>query len=371
MKGAKMRLLLCGGGTAGHISPAIAVAEEMKKSCPDAKILFVGRVGGRENEIIEKEGFKLRTIKIMGLRRSFSIDNIKRVITALKAKSEAEKIIKEFKPDVILGTGGYVCWPVISAGRKLGIPVAIHESNTSPGLTTKLLAKKCDKVLLNHIETKKYLNDKTKISVVGNPIKEDFYNQSRKKARQKLGLSETDFFILSFGGSIGAEEMNKTIIEVMEKFSAKEKTVKHIHGAGQRYFNKIKSRYTETDAEGCRILPYINDMPFVLSAADLVICRCGAMTLSELSAIGIASILIPSPNVSDNHQFKNAKRLCDRNAATLIEEKNLSAKELINAIISLKNDKNARKSLAKNIKQLSTPLASKDIVKELFLLKKQ
>ena len=365
-----MRLLLCGGGTAGHISPALAVAEEVKKSCKDAKILFIGRFGGQENNIIEKNGYELQTIKISGLRRSLSFDNVKRVITAIKAKSEAERIIKEFKPDVILGTGGYVCWPVISAGKKLKIPTAIHESNSSAGLTTKILARKCDKLFLNHKETKKELKTKNNIMVVGNPIKQEFYKTSRRSARAKYNLSDSDFFILSFGGSIGAEELNKAVISVMENLSSKDKSVKHLHAVGHRYFKNLDSKFTKKETDGCRIVPYIDDMPTALAASDLVICRCGAMTLSEISAVGVAAILIPSPNVSDNHQYKNAKLLCDRAAATMIEEKNLSAEHLKNDIISLKNDKNVRKSLAKNIKQFSTPLAASNISKELFLLKK-
>ncbi len=365
-----MRILLCGGGTAGHITPAIAVAEEVIKSVPDAKILFIGREGGAENDIIKTSGFELKEIKISGLKRSLSIENVQRIISAIKATKRSAEIIKDFNPDVILGTGGYVCWPVISAGRKLNIPTLIHESNITPGLTTKLLAKKCGKILLNHEETKKYLPENISTAVVGNPIRTDFYNISRKEARKKLGLSEKDFLILSFGGSIGAEKMNEVITKVMEDFSSREKYVKHIHATGGRYFNDLKSRFKGNAIDGCRIVAYIEDMPYMMSAADTVICRCGAMTLSEIAASGVAAILIPSPNVSDNHQYKNAKHLCDRNCATLIEEKNLSPECLIDSISSLKNDKFARKNMAKNIKRLETPFSSKLIVKELFALKK-
>lgn len=370
MKGTKMRLLLCGGGTAGHINPAIAVAEEMHKRFPGAKILFVGREGGLENEPIEKAGFELKTIKIYGLKRSFSLDNFRRVFIAIEAKNEAERIIKHFNPDFILGTGGYVCWPVISAGRRLGIPTAIHESNVFPGLTTKLLAKRCDKVFLGHDETKNILPKKINTITVGNPLRADFTKTSRKEARATFGIGENEFFIVSFGGSIGAERLNEVIIDVIEHHSAKTKGIKHLHATGRRYFDQIKSPFANRECCGCKILPFIHNMPTALLAADTVICRSGAMTLSEISAVGVASILVPSPNVSANHQYKNAKYLADKGAAMLIEEEKLTSEILINALKKLENDKNGRKTRAKTIKSLSTPNSAKSIVNELILLKK-
>ena len=366
-----MRLLLCGGGTAGHISPAIAIAEELKRSHPDSDILFVGRDGGSENDAILKRGHTLKTIKIEGLKRSLSIDNIRRVLKAFESKNKAEEIIRDFNPDVILGTGGYVCWPIISVGRKMKIPVAIHESNLSPGLTTKMLAGRCNRVFLNHAETKKQLKNGTHAVTVGNPLITDFGKLSRADSRKKLGIAPSDFFILSFGGSIGSEQMNRTIIEVMNSFSSKDSKVRHLHATGKRYFKILKSQYIDREINGCKILPYIDNMPIALSAADLVICRCGAMTLSELSAVGVPAILIPSPNVSNNHQYKNARYLADSGAAEIIEEKHLTSEALEKAIIKLKNDKNERKTRAKNIKALATPDAAKRIINELFIIKKQ
>lgn len=364
-----MKLLLCGGGTAGHINPAVAIAEEMLKLYPKSEILFIGRENGPENDIIVKSGFKLRTIKIEGLRRSISADNIRRIKNALGAVSSAKKIIREFRPDIILGTGGYVCWPVITAGRSLNIPDAIHESNITPGLTTRILAKKCNIVFLNHEESRKSLKKAKRVITVGNPLRQDFSKVDRNTARRKLGISDDKFFILSFGGSIGAEIINETCLAIMKNYSAKDRTVKHVHATGKRYFEKVNSKYAKGEIDGCQIKSYIDDMPLMLTAADVVICRCGAMTLSELSAAGVASILIPSPNVSDNHQYANGKLLCDIGAATLIEEKNLSEKVLTDQIIRLKTDKNARKKQAKNIKQLYTPNAAKNIINNIISLK--
>ena len=364
-----MKLLLCGGGTAGHVNPAIAVAEELKKRDKDAEILFIGRDGGKENELITRAGFKLKTIKIEGLRRSFTTDNIRRIITALKARSAAEKIIKSFNPDVILGTGGYVCWPVISAGKALGIPTAVHESNITPGMTTKLVSGKCDLILINHEKTKDYLGSKVRCVTVGNPLRQDFGRISRGEARKKMGLSNDEIFIVSFGGSIGAKQLNEVITEVMDEHSTKIKSIRHLHASGKRYYSEAEKKYIDKTYLGCRIVPYIDNMPTVLKAADIVICRCGAVTLSEISAVGVASILIPSPNVSGNHQFKNARHLADGEAAVLIEEKNLSKETLINQLFELENDENGRKNRAKIIKAYHKADAAKLIIDELYLLR--
>lgn len=360
-----MNIILTGGGTAGHVSPALAVAEKILQRDKKSKILFIGRDGGGENDAVIKSGFELKTLKIQGIKRKLSIDNLGILYRALKAKGDAKRIIKGFEPDVILGTGGYVCWPVINAGIKMGIPTAIHESNLTPGLTTKMLASKCDIIFLNHSDTKNYLPARSKSITVGNPLRANFKTTNRINARKNLGLADDEFFILSVGGSIGAEKLNEAVIELMKSYSVKDKKIKHIHAVGKRYFYKYKDSPLAKGEGGCKILPYIEDMPRMLSAADLVISRAGAMTISEIAAVGVASILIPSPNVSDNHQFKNASKLESVGAAVLLEEKNLTLESLKNAVASLKNDKNARKNKAKQIKQFDTPNAAELIVNEL------
>ena len=363
-----MRLLLCGGGTAGHINPAIAVAEELKSRDKDSQILFIGREGGRENELITKAGFNFKTVNIEGIQRSISTDNIRRIIKALRAREMSERIIRDFKPDVILGTGGYVCWPVITAGKKLNIPTAIHESNITPGMTTRLVSNKCNILLLNQDKTKEYLSKKANTITVGNPLRKDFGKVSRQSARSKMGIGKEEIFILSFGGSIGAQRLNEVILQVMEMHSSRTEGVRHLHATGKRYYRSDEKKYVDKSFGGCRIVPFINNMPTALAAADIVICRCGALTLSELSAVGVAAILIPSPNVSGNHQYKNALHLAEAGAAELIEEKNLSAEALIKSIMFLENDKNGRKIRAKNIKALHNPDAAKRIVEELISL---
>lgn len=364
-----MRLLLCGGGTAGHINPAITIAEELRRREPDADILFIGREGGGENDAITKCGFDLRTLKIRGLKRSLSPENVRRIIQAFEARGEAEKIIRDFMPDIILGTGGYVCWPVLSAGRRCSVPTAIHESNVSPGLTTRLLSGGCDRVFIAREESSAYLGKRARCVTVGNPLRQGFSRVSRRDARRLFGIRDNEIFIVSFGGSIGAKRLNDTLIQVMEEHSARLPGIKHLHASGQRYYDEITSVYKGRGTDGCRIIPYIDNMPEALLASDIVVSRAGAMTLSELCEVGVAAILIPSPNVSGNHQYKNAKYLYDRSAAELIEEKSLTAEGLKNSLIQLEIDKNGRKNRAKNIHALATPNAAKAIVDELVLMK--
>ncbi len=363
-----MRIILCGGGTAGHINPAIAVAEEITKQNKNAEILFIGREGGKENNLVINEGFKIKTINVQGLKRKLTAENLSRIKNAINAKKEATKIINDFKPDVILGTGGYVCWPVISAGHHIGIPTAIHESNTTPGLTTKLLSRKVNVILLNHKATEKKLSKATKQVVVGNPLRSNFMQGNRSAARKKLMLNEDDIFILSFGGSIGAEKINNSILDLMMDYSSKHEDVMHIHASGDRYFEKISNVIPELTHHRCQIVPYIHNMSEMMYAADIVICRCGSMTLSELSQVGVSSILIPSPNVTGNHQFKNAKYLSDMGAAVMLEERFLNKNSLIKTVNDIKNDKFGRKKRAKIIKSLSNPNSVKMIINELNLL---
>jgi UDP-N-acetylglucosamine--N-acetylmuramyl-(pentapeptide) pyrophosphoryl-undecaprenol N-acetylglucosamine transferase len=364
-----MKIILSGGGTAGHVNPAVAIAEEIIRDDPCSKILFIGRHGGKENQQITRAGFSLHTLNVSGLKRKITKENLSVIKNAIEARKEAEKIISDFKPDIILVTGGYVCWPVLSAGQKLGVPTAIHESNVTPGLATKLLARKCKLVLLGYESAGVDIRTKGKICTIGTPVRADFTRIERSDARRKLKISDNDFFILSFGGSIGAERLNEAVIKMMKDYSSKKESVIHLHATGERYFEQFKNQSIFSENERCRILPYISDMPLMMKAADIVITRCGAMTLSEIAQVGVAAILIPSPNVSGNHQFKNAKHLCDSGAADMIEEKHLTAEKLIEVVSRLKNDKIARKNRAKKARTFSYPNAAKEAVKELKMLK--
>ncbi len=354
-----MKIILCGGGTSGHIYPALAIADAIKEKLPDTELLFIGREGGFENRAVKKSNIKLTTLKIEGISRNLSLKNIKRLKLAADAKKKAVEIVKDFEPDVVVGTGGYVCWPVITAAQKLGIPTLIHESNVYPGLVTKLLAPKTNCVLLNYPDTKKYLPKKSNTEIIGNPLRSDFSKISKKSAKKELKIGENDIFIVSFGGSGGAKELNEILTSLMKKSFVSTPNIFHLHATGNKYFDEYKNLDLSKAKGRCKIVPFIEDMPKKLAAADIVISRAGAMTLSEISLLGAASILIPSPNVTNNHQLKNAKLLSDAKACILIEEKDLSEELLRSKIERLIKDTEGRVQMGKRAEKFAKKDAAK------------
>lgn len=356
-----MNIVFCGGGTVGHITPAISIAKEFKKRHRDCNVSFIGRVNGPENEVIRKNGYPLYEIQISGLIRKLTLKNLKVIKDVFTAEKECKKILKELSADTVIGTGGYVCFPVISAAAKLGIFTAIHESNAAWGLSSKMLSKKCDVIFLG---AKAKLKRKNSI-YSGNPVSEEFYKTSKSEARRLLGISQNKFLIVSVGGSIGAWALNDACIEMMNNFSSKRNDVIHYHSCGKRYFESIKEAHRNLFSKNteCAILPYIEKMPLYLSAADLVISRCGAMTLSEIAASKSPSILIPSPNVTADHQNKNALYFVENGAALLINESELSAKTLIDTTLRLMNDGNMLRQMSENAYRLCSPNSAKIIVK--------
>lgn len=359
-----MRILFCGGGTAGHIMPAIAMCEMAIKNIKGTSVAFVGRKDGSENRSIKNSGYHLYTIDIQGLRRSLSPSNITSLVKLIKSMSTAKEIIREFEPDVIIGTGGYVCYPVIRQGQKMGIPTIIHESNAYAGLVTRLLSAKCDSVLLNFEGASERLKRKDNITVVGNPLRSDFNNISREAARKAIGLSEMDCLIVSFGGSLGAEAINSAVVDTMYKYSAQNDKIRHIHATGQRHYREIEKAHPRLvrGLNGCRVVSYIENMPVLLRAADIAITRSGAMTISELAYAGTPAILIPSPNVVANHQYENAKYVCDKGGAILISEEDLDANMLLASLSTLVDNKRKRDEMSRNISRLAPKDTEKKII---------
>lgn len=356
-----MNVIFCGGGTAGHVSPALAIAEELKKRRPDTNIAFIGREGGSENEIIRKSGYKLYEIKISGLIRRLTFKNFKVLKDAVRAEHKAEDILTRFKADAVIGTGGYVCLPVLRAASKLGIFTAIHESNSTLGLSAKLIARRCDYLFLGAKQSSKRKN----AIYVGNPVREEFFKTSKSEARALLRIPNGKFFILSVGGSIGAEALNTAAMEMMRDFSQKNDGIIHYHSTGKRYFELVKASYPALfkKNEGCTVFPYIDKMSLYLSAADIVISRCGAMTLSEIAATGTPSILIPSPNVTANHQTKNAVYFVENGASVLINESELSSSLLTKIVAKLMNDSDRRKKMSEAAERLCTKNSAERMVK--------
>lgn len=325
-----MKVLFAGGGTAGHINPALAIAGYMREREPDTKILYIGAAGGMEEKLVPADGYEFKSITISGFQRKITVKNIMRniktIVYVFTSSEQAKKIIKGFEPDICIGTGGYVSGPVIREAIKLKIPSIIHEQNAFPGVTNKMLSKHADRTMLAVMDAQKYLSDSARCVLTGNPVRQEVIRAKKEVSRKKLGLDSRPL-ILSFGGSLGARKINEAVADLLAE-SAKTGKFQHIHGYGKwgKWFPDLL-REKGIDLEKHKemdVREYIDNMPDCLAAADLVICRAGAITLSEIQAQGKASILIPSPNVAENHQYHNAMSLVSRNAAEIIEEKDLS-----------------------------------------------
>ena len=366
-----MRILMTGGGTAGHINPALTIAALLKKEYPDAEFLFVGAKGRMETQLVPAAGYPIRTVSVRGFQRRLSLKNIGRNILAavdvFTASAASARIIKEFKPDLAVGTGGYVCGPVLRECLKRGIPTAVHESNAFPGVTVKMLGKEGALILLCSEDARRHLPEGVQSVVTGNPIRSDFVTLDKATARAELGVDSRPL-VLSFGGSLGAARLNEAMAEVLRR-SRTEGKLQHIHGAGKNGYAAMKAQLEEMNVplagDGIAVREYIDDMPRCMAAADVVICRCGAMTLSELPAAGKPSILIPSPYVAENHQYHNAMVLVNRGAAVCIEEKDLTADRLWEAIESITSDSDALRRMEENVRGAAILDADARIMNEL------
>lgn len=372
-----MRVLITGGGTGGHVNPALAIANTIKQNDPDAVIAYVGTKRGIENKLVPKAGYPMYYVDVKGIKRSLSPSNIKAAYLALTSPIKAKKIIREFKPDIVVGTGGYVSWPVVKAASQMGIPTALHESNAIAGVAVKMLQKSVDRIYLNFEKTGESLTcDRAKLMKVGNPILGGFSSMTREEARAKLGIPDKyKYVILSYAGSMGAEKVNDAVLCLMREFTAKHPEVYHIHATGSIELELCTSQFKEMGLDKCEnieLCEYIYDMPVRMAAADITINRAGAMTISELAATGKCSIFIPSPNVAENHQYKNAKVLSDAGAAALFEEKELvdGAKSLIEEVEKLLSDggEKLRAERSEKIRQFAVSDANKLIYNDLVKL---
>lgn len=335
-----MKVIMTGGGTGGHIYPAVAIADKIKEKQPEAEILFVGTKKGLEKDLVPRSGYPIKFITVSGFNRKKLLKNVKVVRELLKGSGEARKIIKDFKPDVVIGTGGYVCGPVVRAAHKLGVKTFIHEQNAFPGVTNKLLEKYVENVFISFDEAGKYFKNKDKLIVSGNPVRKAFYEAEPAEARKKIGEKEENFIVLCFGGSRGAGKINEVMLDVAESLNGV-KDISLYFATGSAYYDEIMEELEERGFENkgnIHLKKYIDNMQDYLGAADLVISRSGALTVSEITVCGKASVLIPSPNVTGNHQYHNAKAVADKGGAILLEEKELSAEKLMDIIADLKSD---------------------------------
>ena len=356
-----MNVIFTCGGTGGHINPAIAVANLIKERNPGCNILFIGAKGHMEEQLVPKAGYRLECLPGSGLSRGKNLAAIKKNMKAVKcvfdAVGQCKKIIKEFKPDVIIGTGGYASFPALYAGSKLGIPTCVHEANAVPGLTTKLAANVADQVLVCFEESKKYYKHPEKVEVVGMPIRREFWETDRQKAREELGLGDKPLLVSTFG-SQGARAMNQMVAEMFAMEQADGFPFHHIHAVGSFGWGWMPELVKEkgVDLEKCPDIDmreYIFNMPIVLAAADVVIGRAGSGTCNEIAAAGVPCILIPSPNVTNNHQEKNARVLEAGGGAVVLLEQECSAKRVYQEIMKLLKDSQKSGEMSKNLRGMA------------------
>lgn len=368
-----MKALFACGGTGGHINPAIAVAKMLRAKQPGAEIRFAGAKHGMEARLVPAEGFPLETVDVEGFSRKLSGlgQNARAVKKVLRSLSWANGVLDAFAPDVVVGTGGYACFPVLYAASRRKIPTLIHESNAYPGLVTRVLAGRVDRVLVNFEATVGYLKHRDNVLVSGMPIREDMIYKDKKEARRELKIDDRPL-IVSFWGSLGAREMNRAIAQFMA-MEAKERRFFHIHATGKfgyawmpEYLASLGVSLSKQPLIDLR--EYIHDMPRVMAAADLVICRGGASTLSELAALGKPAIIVPSPNVSANHQEKNASVLARAGGAVMIREQEATAARLYQTARELLDDKERLEKMSRALTGIAVLDGCERIYREIMAL---
>ena len=334
-----MRVIVTGGGSGGHIYPAIAIADKIKEKEPDAEILYMGNDLGLEKDIVPGTGYPLELVTARWLDRKSVIELALTGMVTARGVLQALKIMRKFKPDVVIGTGGFVCVPVVFAGHLYGAKCYLHEQNAYPGVANRVLEKFVDKVFLGFPDAAEFFKEPKKHVNAGNPVRERFYNVDKAAARERLGIPKDDFVIFSFGGSQGAEKINEVGFDLMEAVNG-HKGVTYIFGTGSQYYDEILDKAKDKDIEiqpNIMVKSYINDIQYYLGAADLIISRAGALSVAESTVCGRALLLIPSPNVTGNHQYYNAKSVADHGGAILLEEKDLTSQKLIAEVMRLWN----------------------------------
>ncbi len=354
---------MTGGGTGGHIYPAIAIADEIKKRYPDADILFVGAERGLEKKLVPQRGYPIRLIPVTGFDRKNLLKNVKVIRKLMAGNRLAGKIIADFRPDFVVGTGGYASAPIVRTAQRMKIPTYIHEQNAYPGVSNKLLEKGSRKVFLGFAKAAEHFRMQEKLVVSGNPVRDEFMEPDRKKAREKLGLPQEDFVLLAFGGSQGAGRINKAMISAIRRYNGQE-GMRICLGAGSYYHAAILESFREEGlvlAGNISIMEYIDDMASYLAAADLVVSRSGALTVAETTVSGTPAVFIPSPMVTGNHQYYNALAVAEAGGAIIIEEKELEDERLIERIEELKADPETLREMAAKSRACAPVKASKMI----------
>ncbi len=367
-----MKIILSGGGTGGHIYPALTIADQIKKLQPQAEIVFVGTEQGLEKDIIPRYGYPLKFIEVAGFRRSLSFDTLRSIKKLFTGLRDAYKILQDTKPDLVIGTGGYVCGPIVFMAALQGIPTCIQEQNAMPGVTNKILSRYVKYVFLGYKEGGKYFSGKAEQIYTGNPIRTEILQNTREDAYKELGLDPEKKTVLVSGGSRGARSINKAMLDAELALSGRQ-DVQVLHATGDINYEAYMEEINRRGGVGDNIIikPYLHNMPVALAAADLAVFRAGAIGLAELTAKGIPSILIPFPFATANHQEFNARAVEAEGAAKVILDKDLTSEKILEALEHLLVHEDELKSMQVAAKKLGKPQAAEVIAeKALALLKK-
>ena len=354
------RVIFTCGGTAGHVNPAIALAQLMHEKDPETEFLFVGAERGLEKDLVPQAGYAFRTVHISSFHRSFKPKEIKHnlvsVCNLLRAPGEARAILRDFRPDVVIGTGGYASFPMVKAAAKAGIPTAVHESNMVPGLTTEMLEPFAGRIMVGFEECRRHYKHPDRVRVTGTPVRGDFFSMTKQEAKKTLGVDDGRPLIVSFWGSLGAAGMNRQMADFLALEAAKE-PFHHIHGAGKSGYPMVRQLLAEKGVDleqhpSLQVREYIYDMAPVMRAADLVLCRAGASTISELTALGVPALIVPSPYVTNNHQEKNARVLEAAGGAVVLLERDSSGQALFQTACGILHDAQRRAAMEKDMASL-------------------
>lgn len=358
-----MKIVISGGGTGGHIYPALALLNELKKVEPDVEVLYIGTEKGLEKKIVKEANIPFKSIHITGFKRKISFENVKTVLRFLKGIRICKRYLKEFKPDIVIGTGGYVCGPVVYAAASLHIPTIIHEQNSVPGLTNKFLSRYVNKIAISFEEARKFF-PQHKVIFTGNPRASEVIGQDIYKGKQSQGLDLHKKTVLIVGGSRGARPINEAFLDILPELSSRPYQFLYVTG-DVHYENVISKVKRMGNLSNVIIKPFIHNMPEVLAGVDLIVCRAGATTLAEITALGIPSILIPSPYVTNNHQEKNARSLSENGAAIVRLEHEMNGKLLLQDIDSILLNEDKLKQMKAKALKMGVPDAAKRLIHEM------
>ena len=366
-----MRVIIAAAGTGGHINPGLAIANKIKEEEPDSEIIFIGTPRGLENDLVPRAGYGLKKINAYGLSKKLSIDNLKKICSTISATGDAKKIIKEFKPDVVVGAGGYICGPVVWAAKKMKVPVVLHESNAFPGKAVKVLSKKADTVLISFEEARSRIPNAKNIVFTGTPVKiekREYSAEEKNKILQTVNLDSNLPIVLVFGGSQGAQKINEAIIGIIENKMNKDYQI--MWATGPKQYEIIKNELAQKNIDiekidNAKIVPYIYNMEEIMNVSNIIVARSGAMTITEISNLGKPSILIPLPNVSQDHQLRNAEVLQKIGAAQIILNNELEKDILNKEIIEIASNKVKMKEMGEKASTKSVKNVQEKIYAEI------